>query len=646
MKHPSRAVVLAAGLGTRMDPLSRVRPKGLMPFWGKPLLDHTLELLAEWGVGEVVINLHHCPSAFLDFARGRNTSVPRINFSFEPEILGTAGALRRAAWFTGDEPFWIVNSDVVAELSPTPFLDVYRRHHPAAVLWLEPSAGPRTVEAHDGLITCFRSRSPQAAGTFTFCGIQLVSPRILRFLPKCGFSTLVDLYEAAMRAAEEIRGVCVAGSFWADVGTTGVYLDAHARALQAYRTNLPGRRLVIPEQIERVKRLQQGGIRVTGFVSVGDQSVVRRGARLENSVLWDRVRVGGAADVRRAILADGVHVPGRVRGAAVQADSAADTAISSTLRHLGWRAERTLLMPLDPRGSDRSFTRLRCGRRKAVVMSYGTEREENALYARHSRFLAGMGVPVPRLLLDRPSERLCVIEDLGCESLADAAGRGFGARVAGIYTELIGIVARLHLKGRAAALARGIPLNPPFDSRLYRWEHELFERRLLPHFPALPARLVSEAMLELSAVSRRLLREPRVLLHRDLQSGNILIAKGRPVLIDFQGMRMGPAVYDLASLLCDPYVSPPVSLRERLLTAYATATGKTAADLQSAFRYGAVQRLVQALGAYGRLGALPATRRFLKHVAPALNLLNESLAELDKFPRLRELVGKLTEVRL
>ena len=119
MKRPRKAIILAAGLATRLQPLSHHIPKCLFPLFNKPLLDHTLDQLADWGVGEVLINLHHVPGPILDHIRARNRTTPRITFSYEPAILGTGGALRQVTWFAGTEPVWMINGDIAFDVSPT-----------------------------------------------------------------------------------------------------------------------------------------------------------------------------------------------------------------------------------------------------------------------------------------------------------------------------------------------------------------------------------------------------------------------------------------------------------------------------------------------------------------------------------------------
>ena len=126
--RPKQAVVLAAGLGTRLRPLTLARPKPLMPLWNVPLLERILRLLEEWGVERIAVNLHSLPEeiqAFLD----RRDSRAEIRTSYEPEILGTAGALRPLRSFLGAEPFWVVNADIAARVAVEPLLQAFAAGH-------------------------------------------------------------------------------------------------------------------------------------------------------------------------------------------------------------------------------------------------------------------------------------------------------------------------------------------------------------------------------------------------------------------------------------------------------------------------------------------------------------------------------------
>ena len=175
---------------------------------------------------------------------------------------------------------------------------------------------------------------------------------------------------------------------------------------------------------------------------------------------------------------------------------------------------------------------------------------------------------------------------------------------------------------------------PAFRPTLYRWERNYFAEEMLRKRQGLPAHQIARITQELAGVGRRLLAAPPALLHRDLQSSNILIHNGAPWLIDYQGMRFGPAVYDLASLLCDPYVELPDDMIARLVDYYA-ARSADGAGVRRLFWYGAIQRLAQALGAFAKLGGQPDTRAFADSIPAARRMLARALRETGGLPALR-----------
>ncbi len=621
LRPPSRAVILAAGYGTRMLPLSARTPKPAMPFWSRPVIAHTVDLLRRWGVRDILVNLHAQPEPIIHALAPLARDV-RLAYSFEPGILGTGGALRRAEWFLGGEPFWVLNGDVVCELDPEPLLRAFGRSGLAA-LWLVPDCGPRTVEFRSGLIGSFRSTRPGTAGTATFSGLQLLHPAILDFLPPAGFATVVEAYERAIQDGRRIAGVTAPGSFWADIGTPESYLQAHDDV----------RRL-------RLKRLcPRPGPAGKPFCSAEPTARMAPSARVGESVLWPGASVSAGADVYRAIVGPDTAVSGRVRRLALRADLADDANVTRTLKMIGWPAEQTVLMPLAPRGSAREFIRLEHRGQRLLFVRYSLDRPENALYVGHARFLARIGIRVPRIVLDRPGDRISLLEDLGDDSVLDLMPGRSPRETERLYRRVLEAVARWHTRAGTAARRARRPLCPGFTPKLYRWEHALFREHYLEHRLGLTPVRVSAVVADLERVSRILLRVPQALVHRDLQSTNVLICRGEPAFIDFQGMRLGPAVYDLASLLCDPYVMLDEPLQERLLAYYARQAPGVPADGRL-FWAAAVQRLVQAIGAYARMGRTPATARFAAHIAPALHMIDRALRRTDPLPALSILIRK------
>lgn len=627
MKRPRKAVLLAAGYGARLLPLTLCRPKPLCPVWGKPAMFHALERLREWGVRDVLINVHCHAGKIVDYLRRHPVAGLRCQISFEPEILGTGGALPRARWFLDDDPFWMLNADVLADVPCRPLLDAFAARPVLAALWLVPGRGPCTVETERGLVTTFRSAMPGAPGTATFSGLHLLSPRILRFLSGTGEESIVTAYERAMRAGEPIAGVTVPDAYWADIGTPESYLQAHREIVARAARHEPGKALYAGPPLPR-------GVPPRSFRSVGRRADIAPSARLVDTVVWDDVTLGPNSVVTNAVVADGVCLRGRASYLALRADTLEDPDLIRLLRRLDWSPARTVLLPLPPRGSARTFTRIQSGPRRAMIVRYSLERAENGLYVRHARFLARQGLRVPAVILDDPAARVTVLEDAGTTSLEGLVPACSRRRVLGLYRAVLNDVIRLHGQATRAARRQRLPLSPPFDAALYEWEQNLFCTQFLVPHTGIRGPALASVRAELAALVAPLLRAPRALLHRDLQSSNVLIKGGAPVLIDFQGMRFGAAAYDLASLLCDPYVNLPATVQAELLDYYASrAAGGAAA--QQLFWTAAVERLCQALGAYGRLGANPATATFLRYVPPGVDQLLAALAHVGTLPVLR-----------
>lgn len=636
-RAPHKAVLLAAGFGSRMVPLSHDLPKPMMPLWGIPVIEHVINALRRAGVTEFLINQHHQPQPLLDWCRRQRDPSIHLQLSFEPQILGTGGALRRAAHFVGSEPFWLVNTDIAFELDLQSLIKDFCRHRPLATLWMHETRGPRTVEmTPDGNITNFASAASGGPGTFTFCGVQLLQPAILSFLPEEPFCSVVDGYRRALAQGVAVRGCLVENTYWADLGSPERYLDAHRDIAQAHRRKLPGAGLLLDAEARRMRRAIPAGTRIDGFAAIGRDVRIASSVTLADSVLWDGARLHPGIRVASSVAGRAADVRGDLDGSTlVRADAlpSSDPVLAAAFRALRASPGEAMLTALPARGSDRSFERLAVGRRSSILIRYDDRRRaENGRYAGIARALAAAGIRVPKVLLDLPVQKAVLFEDAGTRSLQDALP-GMSRRVRlHHYRRAIGQVAILH--GLVPEVLP--PLEPPFSPALYQWEHDLFATCFLRDTLHLPPARIEEALAELAPVAQHLLAQPLVPVHRDLQSSNILLRHGGPVLIDFQGLRLGAAAYDLASLLCDPYAMLDARDRTLLLDAYCTLVPDGEA-VRHAFAAAAIQRLAQALGAYGRLSAIPATRRFARYIPPACAMLAEILGKGPLFDILREI---------
>jgi aminoglycoside/choline kinase family phosphotransferase len=299
------------------------------------------------------------------------------------------------------------------------------------------------------------------------------------------------------------------------------------------------------------------------------------------------------------------------------------------------------LSPLEGRGSDRTFFRLKWNRKEsAILVHYDPKRVENTYYADIATFLREIGVPAPRLIRHHPAGCLIIIEDLGDTNLWSLRKTPWETRRT-FYQKTLSIAHRLHSFPEKNFPSARVRFMEGFGPDLYRWERNYFRDHFVRDVCAIELDPTFERQLEaeLSSLAERLAGTRRSLVHRDLQSQNVMIRDGEPFLIDFQGMRFGSPFYDLGSLLCDPYVKFLGGEQDELLSFY---YGLSTWDLdwvtfQNTFWEASAQRLMQALGAFGFLGLKKGLNAYLEHIPAGLCNLHRAASQVASLPRLREL---------
>ena len=301
------------------------------------------------------------------------------------------------------------------------------------------------------------------------------------------------------------------------------------------------------------------------------------------------------------------------------------------------------IAPIQKGGSDRKFYRIRCSPEQALILvKYNLEREENRHYVTIANFLTQHRIRVPEIYFHDADEGLIWLEDLGERDLYSYRDETWLVRRA-FYESALDQIAALHALPESVCIEMKQYLPAEFNSELYLWEQNYFfenclgrlfkiEKEKLAQLASLPA---------LQEIADRLASFPRVLVHRDFQSQNIIIRDQQAYLIDFQGMRPGLAEYDLASLLYDPYVQLSLDERKELLEFYRIEIGDTDPHFASKFQLCAMQRLMQALGAYAFLGLVQKNRAFLAHIPAALDSLAEVLTGIEGSEPLHRLLRQL-----
>ena len=305
------------------------------------------------------------------------------------------------------------------------------------------------------------------------------------------------------------------------------------------------------------------------------------------------------------------------------------------------------IRPIEKGGSDRKFYRIRWSADQALILvKYNLEREENRHYVEIAKFLEAHSIRGPKIYFHDATEGLIWIEDLGEHDLYSYRCETWLVRRA-FYESALDEIIKLHSLPESVCVEMKEHLPAEFNAALYRWEQRYFFNNCLGRYFRVSESTRKElaALPGLREVAKHLANLPRVLVHRDFQSQNIIIQNRQANLIDFQGMRPGLAEYDLASLLFDPYVELSGAEGSELIGYYRQKQANNGRIVHREFddviRLCGMQRLMQALGAYGFLGLVRGHENFLQYIPKAMRSLREIVARIDELKPFASVLAEL-----
>jgi NDP-sugar pyrophosphorylase family protein len=281
---PLPALLLTAGLGTRLDPLTRVRAKAAVPVAGVPLARRIVSWLTGQGHTDVTCNLHHLPHTITAALGDGGDLGARIRYSWEqPLVLGSAGGPRQALDIVGADTFLIVNGDTLTDVRIAEITDAHERSTAVVTLALVPNAEPHryggVLMDDRGAVTGFAPRGPRAIGSWHFIGVQVVQARafspVAAGVPAASIGGVYDHWIETEPGS--VRGVALAADFM-DIGSIADYRRTSARLNR-------------------------------GRADVGARPQIAGTARLDGSIIWDDVVIGAAVELDHCIVTDGVRVP-------------------------------------------------------------------------------------------------------------------------------------------------------------------------------------------------------------------------------------------------------------------------------------------------------------------------------------------------
>jgi aminoglycoside/choline kinase family phosphotransferase/choline kinase len=558
-----KALILAAGLGTRLLPYTRITPKPLFPLAGRPLLERHILQLREAGCEAVIVNTHHLSEQIEAFIASGCWGIPAVARR-EPDILGTGGAIRNVGDFWDERPFFVINADICHAVDLRRVYAFHLREGSAATLVLADDAefNSVTVDSAGRIREFAPSPSAAPAGALTFTGIQVLDPAVLEYIPAEGASHSIEAFRAMIADGRDVRGFITAHGEWMDLGT--------------------------PERYRRAAR----------------EACAREA--------WEQ--------------------------AFSQPPSAA----------LTW--ER-----LEGDGSDRQWSRVKTAGDSLVLADHGLRATaavaEVDAFIHIGRHLKSKGLPVPTIHFADAFAGLVFLEDLGDISLQSTVlAAPDRRRTMAVYRKVIERVIALSVEGAEGFDPAWTHQTPAYDRDVVlERECRYFCDAFLRGYAGLDAGF-DDFQDEFGRIADQALEDAlRGFMHRDLQSRNIMLKGDRCYFIDFQGGRLGPVQYDLASLLIDPYAGLTPEEQEHLLgyalRQLAVRRPVEAAGFRRAFSGCALSRNLQVLGAFGFLTTVKGKSRFARYIPAALQTLAGRLAKREpgEFPKLHRVVLEALE---
>jgi mannose-1-phosphate guanylyltransferase len=313
-----RAMIMAAGKGTRLRPLTDILPKPMVPVVNRPALHHILRLLHAHGFPEAVINLHHMPSAITDHFGDGTLMDMSLTYSFEPDLLGTAGGVKNNEGFLGEGTFLVMSGDALTDIDLTGLVAAHRRYGSIATLAVKEVSDPSlygvVVTDDDDKVVGFQEKPTreQALSRLCNCGIYVFEPEIFSHIPPFQFDDFGRrVFPDLLRQRIPFHAHSVSG-YWSDVGNLGEYVRGNADALEGLvEIEIPGDQVRPGVWLETEVTMGQT-VRIEPPVAIGRGAALGDGVLVEGpTVIGEGCVLEDAAHVARSLMLPGSLLPER-----------------------------------------------------------------------------------------------------------------------------------------------------------------------------------------------------------------------------------------------------------------------------------------------------------------------------------------------
>ncbi|CAN2040975.1 N-acetylmuramate 1-kinase [Candidatus Magnetomoraceae bacterium gMMP-15] len=571
-----KAMILAAGFGTRLLPQTKYLPKPLFPVAGHPVLDLTIHKLINAGCKEIVINTHYLADQINSFLKKQSYSIP-IKTIYEPSILGTGGAIRNAMNFLNNKPIIVINSDIITDIDLSAVYNFHLIHKHPVTLVIHNYAEFNDVAIKNGCVIGFNK--PIQSNDIkiqAFTGIQVIDPIVLSFIPEGKFYSIIDTYKQMIAEDYIIKAYRVRNIYWQDIGSLAGFYEASYRILtkKAFETAYP------EYNINKIRKsfLKGDGSDRLWYRLIGEYELPNSEPEIQNS-----------------------------------------------------------------ESETQSSTIIMVNQGIKPILNQTCEVDSFIKIGAH---LFKKGIPVPEIYCYDAFSGMVFMKDLGDMHLQSIIRNNKSKNeILKNYKSIINLLIDFSIKG-----ADDFDLSWTYQTAFYdrdmilEKESRYFVESFLNGYLNLSIEFkdlkeeftnLAETALENSITG---------LMHRDFQSRNIMFYKNKFYFIDFQGARMGPIQYDLASLLIDPYVELSHKIQENLLTYCMDKLSSLIKidknKFQVGYKYCSLHRNLQILGAFSYLSMVKGKKYFKNYIPNAIKSLRYLMNQIT-CPKLQEIINKL-----
>jgi len=290
-----KAMILAAGHGTRLRPPTLDRPKTLMPVGNRPMIDRIVEYLKKQGASEIVVNAHHHHGQIVKYLdKGRPFGI-HMEVRVEPEILGTGGGIKNTEAFWNHDPFIVINGDILTDIDLPPAIEANKKAGNQATLILHHCEHLNQVQV-DNRAKILDISDKSHPGRLAFTGIHIINPELLTHIPEGVYSNIIDCYRELIRSGNPPNAYVSKTHVWRDIGTVRSYVLANKETLEGNPFLLaPGCRI-------------HGSARLKEWAIIGGKTVLEEEIEIRRSVIWENVVVKRGTKVIDSIVTSSKEV--------------------------------------------------------------------------------------------------------------------------------------------------------------------------------------------------------------------------------------------------------------------------------------------------------------------------------------------------